>query len=91
VDFSLHERDGMVGVSVRDTGTGIAPEHHERIFDRFYRVEQSRSRAHGGAGLGLAIARLLAELQGGAIDLASDVGRGSTFTLWLPRTAPPPQ
>ncbi len=85
VRFSLERRGTMVGVSVSDTGPGLAPEHRERIFDRFFRVEQSRSRAHGGAGLGLAIARLLAELQDGRIDVASEVGRGSTFTLWLPR------
>ena len=75
----------MAGVSVEDTGPGIAPEHIERIFHRFYRIDQSRSRAFGGAGLGLAIARLLAELQGGAIAVESSPGRGSTFTLWLAR------
>ena len=73
-----------VGVSVRDTGPGIAPEHLERIFDRFYRIDQSRSRELGGTGLGLAIARLLAELQGGRIMVESALDAGSTFTLWLP-------
>jgi len=83
------EADGtMVGVSVRDTGPGIPPEHLDRIFDRFYRVDQSRSRDLGGTGLGLAIARLLAELQGGQIAVASTPGAGSTFTLWLPGAAP---
>jgi len=71
-------------VSVGDTGPGIAPEHLERIFDRFFRVDQSRSRDLGGSGLGLAIARLLAELQGGQITVESTPGEGSTFTLWLP-------
>ena len=74
----------MVGASVRDTGPGIAPEHVERIFDRFFRIDQSRSRALGGTGLGLAIARLLAELQGGEITVESTLGAGSTFTAWLP-------
>ncbi|MGH7546556.1 MAG: sensor histidine kinase [Gemmatimonadales bacterium] len=74
----------MVGVSVRDTGPGIAPEQLERIFDRFFRIDQSRSRAHGGAGLGLAIARLLAELQGGRVEVESIVGTGSTFTVGCP-------
>jgi signal transduction histidine kinase len=74
---------------VRDTGPGIPPEHLDRIFDRFYRVDQSRSRDLGGTGLGLAIARLLAELQGGQIAVASTPGAGSTFTLWLPGAAPP--
>lgn len=78
------ERDGAaVGVSVRDTGPGIAPAHLGRVFDRFYRVERSRSRALGGTGLGLAIARLLAQLQDGDITVESALGAGSTFTLWL--------
>lgn len=78
-------RDGAeVGIEVRDTGPGISAEHHEKIFDRFYRVDESRSRTLGGAGLGLTIARLLAELQGGRIALESQAGKGSTFTLWLP-------
>lgn len=62
----------------------IAAEHLGHIFDRFYRVEPSRARSRGGAGLGLTIAKLLAELQGGRIDVASQPGRGSAFTLWLP-------
>jgi len=89
VTFSLRENGAVVGVGVEDTGPGIAPEHVERIFDRFFRIDQSRSRAFGGTGLGLAIARLLAQLQGGSIGVESSVGSGSTFTLWLPRAAPP--
>jgi signal transduction histidine kinase len=85
ITFAVRSNGTMAGVSVEDTGPGIAPEHIERIFDRFYRIDQSRSRAFGGAGLGLAIARLLAELQGGAIAVESSPGRGSTFTLWLAR------
>jgi signal transduction histidine kinase len=77
-------RDGRrVGVAVSDAGKGIPPEHLPRLFDRFYRVEPSRSREHGGAGLGLAIAQMLAELQDAAIAVESVPGRGSTFTLWL--------
>lgn len=80
-------RDGTrVGLAVTDTGPGIPPEHARRVFDRFYRVEGSRDRSLGGAGLGLTIARVLAELQAGSITLESEVGRGSTFTLWLPGT-----
>jgi signal transduction histidine kinase len=86
VTFAVRSNGTMAGVSVADTGPGIAPEHVERIFDRFYRIDQSRSRALGGAGLGLAIARLLAELQGGTIALESAPDGGSTFTLWLPRS-----
>ena len=84
VVFSCEQGDGMVGVAVRDTGCGIEPEHWSRIFDRFYRVDRSRSRAHGGAGLGLTIARLLAELQQGRIEVQSTLGKGSVFVLWLP-------
>ncbi len=84
VTISLRRSDDMVGVEVQDTGPGISTEHCDKIFDRFYRVEGSRSRSHGGAGLGLTIARLLAELQGGRITVQSETGVGSTFTLWLP-------
>jgi signal transduction histidine kinase len=98
VTFAVRSNGTMAGVSVADTGPGIAPEHVERIFDRFYRIDPSRSRALGGAGLGLAIARLLAELQGGTIALESAPDGGSTFTLWLPRSdasapasGPPPR
>jgi signal transduction histidine kinase len=90
VTFALERNGTMVGVSVRDTGQGIAPEHVERIFDRFFRVDQSRSRDLGGSGLGLAIARLLAELQGGHITVDSSPGVGSTFTVWLPGAESPP-
>lgn len=89
ITFAFESDGDRVGVSVRDTGPGIAPEHVERIFDRFFRVDQSRSRDLGGSGLGLAIARLLAELQGGSITVASVPGEGSTFTLWLPEARPP--
>lgn len=84
VTFELVREGARAGVAVRDTGCGIAPEHLERIFDRFYRVDTSRSRMLGGAGLGLTIARLLAELQGGSIAVESRPGRGTTFVLWLP-------
>ena len=84
VTFAIARNGSEVGVSVRDTGPGIAPEHLERIFDRFFRIDQSRSRELGGTGLGLAIARLLAELQAGRIEVESTPGRGSAFSLWLP-------
>ena len=90
ITFGLETNGKMVGVSVRDTGLGIPPEHVERIFDRFFRVDQSRSRDLGGTGLGLAIARLLAELQGGDITVESTLGAGSTFTMWLPAAESPP-
>ncbi len=68
----------------RRHGVGIAPEDLDRVFDRFHRAEHSRSRAHGGAGLGLTIARMLAELQGGSISVDSTPNEGSRFVLWLP-------
>jgi two-component system sensor histidine kinase BaeS len=71
-------------VSVRDTGVGISPENLPKIFDRFWRADESRSRATGGSGLGLAITRKLVEAHGGAIEVESERGRGSTFTVRLP-------
>jgi signal transduction histidine kinase len=81
---------GEAGVAVRDTGTGIAPEHLPHIFDRLYRVQAGRERAAGGSGLGLSIVRRLATLLGGRVTVESAVGEGSTFTLWLPASAVAP-
>jgi signal transduction histidine kinase len=89
VVFTCERNGDMVGVAVRDTGCGIEPQHLGRIFDRFYRVDRARSRSHGGAGLGLTIARLLAELQHGHIEVESTPGKGSVFVLWLPSAAGP--
>ena len=72
-------------LSVADEGPGIPAEHRERIFDRFYRIDEGRSRASGGAGLGLAIARWAVEANGGRISLASS-GTGSVFRITLPRS-----
>ncbi len=79
-------RDGnSARVSVSDTGAGIGPEHLPHVFERFYRVDKSRSRAGGGSGIGLTISRHLVEAHGGQIWAASDgLGRGSTFTFRLP-------
>jgi two-component system OmpR family sensor kinase len=71
-------------IEVRDTGIGIAPEALPRIFERFYRVDPARSRETGGAGLGLCIARTIAEAHGGSIGVESTSGSGSTFTVRLP-------
>jgi len=79
--------DGVVEISVRDTGTGVAPEHLPHIFDRFYRADPARSRAEGGAGLGLSICRWIAEAHGGSIQVESAPGRGSTFTVRLPQAS----
>ncbi|MBA2277242.1 MAG: HAMP domain-containing protein [Chloroflexia bacterium] len=69
---------------VADTGGGIDPEHQARVFDRFYRVDAGRARAHGGAGLGLAICKAIAEAHGGTIGLESQVGQGTRVELLLP-------
>jgi two-component system phosphate regulon sensor histidine kinase PhoR len=71
-------------VQVRDDGPGIAPEHRERVFERFYRVDKARSRELGGTGLGLSIVRHLAESIGAQVALDSAPGKGSTFSLRLP-------
>ncbi len=87
VEVALYAADGWARLSVSDSGPGIAPEHLERIFELFYRLDHARSRRSGGAGLGLAIARWVAEAHGGRIEVDSVVGRGSTFTLVLPLLA----
>jgi two-component system, chemotaxis family, CheB/CheR fusion protein len=69
---------------VKDTGIGIAAEHHARIFDRFWQVEGGATRVAGGMGIGLAAAREYARLLGGDVAVESAPGRGSTFTFWLP-------
>ncbi|MCL0082096.1 ATP-binding protein [Dehalococcoidia bacterium] len=71
-------------VTVVDTGSGIPAEEQSRIFDRFYRVDPSRSRHRGGAGLGLSIARHIVELHGGQLEVESTLDIGSTFILKLP-------
>jgi signal transduction histidine kinase len=76
--------DGSVEIFVSDTGAGIAPEHLPHVFDRFYRADPSRSRTAGGAGLGLSIARWIAEAHGGSMTAESVPGEGSTFTARLP-------
>jgi signal transduction histidine kinase len=75
-------------VAVTDTGIGIAPENHEKIFEDFRQVDDSPSRQYGGTGLGLAICRRLANALGGRITLQSNLGEGSTFTLTIPAEAP---
>ncbi len=84
VHVSLAVEGGTAVLSVSDTGIGIAPEHLERIFERFYRVDKARSRAKGGTGLGLAIVKHSAHLHGGEVSVESRVGIGSTFTVRLP-------
>ncbi len=75
-------------IEVRDQGRGIAPVHHARIFERFYRVDEGRVRAEGGTGLGLAIVKHLVERMRGTVGIESALGKGSTFRLELPRRPP---
>jgi len=92
VRVRVAEEDGDAVVTVRDTGTGIGPEHLPHLFERFYRVDSARTRAGGGAGLGLAIVKSIAEAHLGTVEVASELGRGSVFTLRLPaeKICPPP-
>ena len=76
-----------VHISVADTGSGIPPEFLERIFDRFYRIDKARSRKLGGSGLGLSLVKDIVEAYGGRIEVHSQVGQGSRFTLHLPSGA----
>jgi two-component system phosphate regulon sensor histidine kinase PhoR len=73
-----------VVLRVIDEGCGIAAQHLPRLFERFYRVDPARSRSLGGTGLGLAIVKHIALVHGGSVDVASEVGVGSTFSLRLP-------
>jgi signal transduction histidine kinase len=73
-------------LQVKDTGIGIAPAHQKKIFDRFYRVQDDRSRSTGGSGLGLAIAQAIARSHFGKLSVESELRKGSTFTLQLPLT-----
>ena len=87
--FSLVRNDGGLTVGVRDTGSGIAPEHLPRIFERFYRVDPGRSRDEGGTGLGLSIVKHLVEAHGGTVRAESTVGVGTTIAVHFPAAAPP--
>jgi signal transduction histidine kinase len=84
VAVSVTQRSGRVFIAVADSGRGIPRAHHALIFERFHRVDPSRDRASGGMGLGLALVRQLVQAMGGSVTVASEVGKGSTFTVELP-------
>jgi two-component system sensor histidine kinase SenX3 len=77
-----------IEIAVADQGIGIAPDDVDRIFERFYRADQARSRQTGGTGLGLAIVKHIASNHGGRVEVSSTLGGGSTFTLRLPARPP---
>jgi len=82
VSLIRHGEDTRLVVS--DTGIGIDPKYHDRVFERFYRVDKARSRELGGTGLGLSIVKNIAEQHGCTVSLDSEPGSGSTFTVLFP-------
>ena len=84
IELTLQTGTNAVQLSVKDTGEGIAKEHLGKIFDRFYRVDKSRSRNYGGAGLGLAIAQCIVNEHRGTINVISEVSKGTEFKISLP-------
>ena len=85
VSVHVAQSDSSVSVCVADTGIGIAPEHQSRIFERFYRVDKSHSKASGGTGLGLSIVKHAVAYHHGMIDLQSEPGKGTTITVTFPK------
>lgn len=84
VELTVTAGEGELQLAVTDHGGGIAPEHHARLFERFYRVDQARSRELGGTGLGLAIVKHIAKVHHGRAEVESELGHGSTFSIYLP-------
>jgi signal transduction histidine kinase len=89
VEVELVSDDGFARMRVIDTGVGIPLKAQARVFERFYRVDEARSRDRGGTGLGLAIVKHVADLYGGRVELQSEYGEGSTFTAYLPLATQP--
>ena len=85
VSVRVGMEDGKAVVSVTDTGIGIAPEHQGRIFERFYRVDKSHSKASGGTGLGLSIVKHAVQYHHGTVELQSEEGKGTTIRILLPK------
>jgi signal transduction histidine kinase len=85
ITLEIDEDGDTILFSVRDTGIGIAPEHQQRVFDAFWQVEQSRTRTVQGTGLGLALSKHLSDLLGARLSLSSELDKGTTVTLALPR------
>ncbi len=84
IDIRVHANTSRAVLTVADEGPGIAPEHRERIFDRFFRLDEARSRDSGGTGLGLAIAKWAVDVNGGHISVETGATGGSVFRIELP-------
>lgn len=84
VDISVENENGSAVLTVSDTGIGIAPKHQARIFERFYRVDKSHSKATGGTGLGLSIVKHAVLCHGGTLSLESEENKGTRITVTLP-------
>ena len=84
VQISVETDDHELRIQVTDHGPGIPQKHHARLFERFYRVDKSRSRILGGTGLGLAIVKHIVKVHGGRVSVQSELGEGSTFTIHHP-------
>ena len=87
IEITAEDHEEAVVVSVRDNGVGIAPEDHNRIFERFYQARAEHIAGHGGIGIGLTIVKHLVELHGGQVWVKSEVGKGSRFSFTLPKMA----
>ena len=85
VDVRVGAEGGSACLTVRDTGIGIPPEHQSRIFERFYRVDKSHSKASGGTGLGLSIVKHAVQYHHGTVELKSEEGKGTTISVLLPK------
>jgi signal transduction histidine kinase len=89
VSLSLERREHFAAITIQDSGIGIPQDEQGKIFERFYRVDKSRTRAQGGNGLGLSIAQWIVSQHHGSITVESRPGEGSTFRLELPTIATP--
>ncbi|MBC8065869.1 MAG: HAMP domain-containing protein [Chlorobia bacterium] len=84
IQITASKGPSSVSISLKDDGSGIAPEHLDRLFDRFYRVDRARDRQQGGSGLGLAISKSIVEAHRGTIKIASEIGKGTSVQIDLP-------
>jgi two-component system phosphate regulon sensor histidine kinase PhoR len=87
VRVAAEQSDGAIVIKVEDRGRGIDPKHFPRLFERFYRVDKARSRKLGGTGLGLAIVKHIVQAHAGEVQVESELGKGSLFTIVLPHSA----